>query len=91
MDKFRRQDYKQAYLETLSFMTPNLVWDHLIKAATLGQLGRIRMGRQAAEKLIELKPDFVRRGNVLIRRFVKSDVIVERLIAGLSRVGIDVD
>ncbi len=90
MDMFRRQDYQQAYLETLSFMTPNLFWDHLIKAATLGLLGRIRKGRLAAARLLELKPDFARRGNVLIGHFVKSDEVVEQLIAGLGRVGIDV-
>jgi hypothetical protein len=87
---FRRRDYQRAYLETLSFSAPNLFWDHLLKAAALGRLGRIRKGRPTAERLLELKPDFVRRGNVLIRHFIKFDDIVESLIAGLGRVGIDV-
>ena len=90
LDMFRRQDYQQAYMETLSFSAPNLFWDHLIKAATFGQLGRIKKGRLAADRLFELKPDFVRRGNVLIRRFIKFDDIVEGVIDGLGRVGIDV-
>ena len=90
MDTFRRQDYQQAYLESLNFRTPNLFWDHLIKAATLGLLGRIQKGRQSADELLRLKPDFARRGNVLIGRFVKFDDIIERLIVGLGRVGVDV-
>ena len=88
---FQRQDYQQAYMETLCFSAPNLFWDHLLKAAALGQLGRIRKGRSAAGRLLELKPDFVRRGNVLIRRFIKFDDIVERLIVGLGRVGVKID
>jgi adenylate cyclase len=87
---FRRQAYRQAYLEALNFRTPNLFWDHLAKAATLGHLRRIREGRQAAGELLTLKPDFARRGSLLIRRFVKFDEIVEQLIAGLGRVGVDV-
>ena len=90
LDMFQRQDYQQAYVETLCFSAPNLFWDHLIKAATLGQLGRIQKGRLAADRLLELKPDFVRRGNVLIRSYIKFDDIVEGLIAALGRVGIDV-
>ena len=89
MDMFRRQDYQQAYLESLNFRMPNLFWDHLIKAATLGLLGRIRKGRRSVDELLKLKPDFARRGNVLIRHFVKFDEIVERLIVGLGRVEID--
>ena len=87
---FRQQDYQQAYLECLNFRIPNLFWDHLGKAATLGLLGHIPKGRRAADELLRLKPDFERRGNHLICNFIKFDDIVERLIAGLSRVGIEV-
>ena len=90
LDMFRQQDYYQAYLESLNFRTPNLFWDHLAKAATLGLLGRIREGRQAAAELLKLKPDFSRRGSVLIRHFVKFDEIVERIVLGLARVGVKV-
>jgi tetratricopeptide (TPR) repeat protein len=91
LDLFRREEYPRAYLETLNFRMPTLFWEHLAKAATLGQLGRICKGRQAAEELLTLKADFARRGRLLIGRFVKFEVIVERLIVGLSRVGIEVD
>ena len=91
LDLFRRKDYQQAYLETLNFKTPKMFWDHLAKAATLGHLGRIQEGGQAAEELIRLKPDFARRGRILIGRYVKFDEIVERLIVGLNRVGVDLD
>lgn len=89
LDLFRQKDYQRAYLETLSFRTPNLFWDHLAKAATLGLLDRIQEGRQASNLLLHLKPEFARRGKLLIGHFVKDDEIVERLIDGLRRVGIE--
>ena len=91
LDLFRRQEYPRAYLETLKFRMPNLFWEHLAKAATLGCLGRIREGRQAAAELLKCKPDFARRGRLLIGRFVKFDEIIDRLIVGLNRAGIEVD
>lgn len=90
LDLFRRQDYQQAYLETLNFRTPSLFWDHLAKAATLGQLGRIPEGRKAAAELFRLKPDFTHSGRCLIGRFVKFDDITARLIKGLGGVGVAV-
>jgi tetratricopeptide (TPR) repeat protein len=89
LDLFRRGAYEKAYQETLKLRNPELFWDPLAKAATLGRLGRIEEGRCAAEELLRLKPDFARRGRVLIGRYVKSDKIVEQMIRGLNRVGVD--
>ncbi|MEJ2109432.1 MAG: hypothetical protein P8Z37_05870 [Acidobacteriota bacterium] len=89
LDLFRRRSYDKAYQETLNFKYRELFWDHLARAATLGQMGRIEEGRHAADKLLKLKPDFARRGRILISRYVKFDEIVERLIDGLNRVGVD--
>jgi tetratricopeptide (TPR) repeat protein len=91
LNLFRRKTYEKAYQETLNFRNPNLFWDPLAKAATLGHMGRIQEGRQAAAELLKLKPGFARRGRVLIGRYVKFDEIVERLIAGLNRVGVELD
>jgi tetratricopeptide (TPR) repeat protein len=91
LNLFRRKTYEKAYQETLNFRNPNLFWDPLAKAATLGHMGRIQEGRQAAAELLKLKPGFARRGRVLIGRYVKFDEIVERMIAGLNRVGVELD
>lgn len=91
LDRFRRRDYPQAYRETLNFRSPNLFWDHLAKAATLGQLGRIDAGGAAAARLLELKPDFNSRGRILIGHYIKSDEIVDTTIDGLRKVGVAVD
>jgi adenylate cyclase len=90
VDWVRQEKYDQAYEETLHFKTPTLFWDPLMKAASLGLLGRIAEGRQAGKDLLKCKPGFPKRGSVLIRHYIKFDDIVERVIRGLGKVGIDV-
>lgn len=91
VDWFRQEKYQQAYLETLNFRRPMFFWDPLIKAATFGLLGRYEDGKRAAEELLKLKPDFSSRGRVLIGHYVKFEGIAERLINGLSKVGLKIE
>ncbi len=90
MDWVRQEKYRQAYLETLNFRTPTIFWDPLMKAAAFGLLGRYEEGRQAGKDLLKCKPDFPKRGSVLMRHYIKFDDIIERVIRGLGKVGIDV-
>lgn len=91
MDWVRQEKYQQAYLETLNFRRTMLFWDPLIKAATFGLLGRYEEGRQAVKNLLTLKPDFPSRGRVLIEHYIKFEDIVEQLINGLSKVGLNIE
>jgi TolB-like protein len=88
---FRLEDWKQAWLETLNFRRPAVFWEPLMKAATLGQLGRVKEGQQAVEELLKLKPDFQSRGQTLIRHYIKFDDIVDRTIEGLYNVGLELE
>ena len=90
-DFFRREEYEQAYTESLNFRMTGNFWEPLAQAATLGQLGRIEEGRKATEALLKLKPDFQRRGRVLIGHFAKFEDILERMIEGLRRVGVSIE
>ena len=91
MDWFRQEDYEQSFLETFNFKRPWLFWEPLMQAATLGHLGRYEEGRQAVERLLELKPDFPSRGRILIKHYIKFDDIVDRMIEGLKKVGLEVE
>ncbi len=90
VDWVRRKDYLQAYNETLSFRTPFLFWDPLLKAAAAGLLGKIEEGEHAVDALLKLKPDFAKRGRTLIAHYIKFDDIFERVIKGLSRAGLSI-
>jgi tetratricopeptide (TPR) repeat protein len=91
VDWMRWKDYEKAYLETLHFRTPLLFWDPLIKAATLGLLGRIQEGKKARDDLLKLKPDFSSRGRVLIKHQIKFDDILARTVEGLNKVGLSIE
>jgi len=90
VDYLRQEDFERAYLETMSFKRPALFWYPLAKAASLGLLGRYKEGRQFAESLLKLKPDFPSRGRILIKHYIKFDDIVERVIQGLHKVGLKI-
>jgi len=90
VDYLRQKDFEKAYMETKELRRPAVFWQPLVKACTLGLLGRIEEGKEAAAALVELKPDFRERGRVLIGRYVKFEDIAARVIRGLAKVGVKV-
>jgi adenylate cyclase len=91
VDWIRQDNYEQAHLEAMNFRRSSLFWEPLMQAATFGLLGRYEEGKQAVQKLLELKPDFPSRGRILIKHYIKFDDIVDRVIEGLSKVGLKVE
>ena len=89
-DWIRRGDAERACAETQHFRTPLLFWDPLIKAATLGLLGRVDDGKREIENLLKLKPDFKNRGRVLIKHYIKFDDILDLMIEGLNKIGLSI-
>jgi len=85
----RQKDYEQAYQETMHLRSPQNFWEPLVKASTLGNLGRLEEGRKSIEDLLTLKPDFPSRGRILIGRFVKSKSIAESTADGLKKCGLE--
>ncbi len=87
----RLEKYEQAYRESFNLTLPDLFWDQILKAATCGQLGEIEEGQTYIQNLLDLKPDFARRGHRLITRFVKSEDLVDRIIYGLGKLGLKIE
>ncbi len=87
----RSKEYEKAYKETLKFRLPSIFWDPLLRAITLGHIGRIKEGCRYVEEVLKLKPDFPDRGRILIRHFIKSEELVATLIEGLKKAGLDLD
>ena len=90
-DCLRREDYEGAYLETMGLRRPAVFWYPLVKAATLGHLGRYQEGKQFVETLLKLRPDFPTRGRILIRHYIKFEEIVSRVIDGLRKSGLNIE
>jgi len=89
LDCFRQEEYEQAYLETLNLRKQGIFWEPLCEATTFGMLGRLEEGKQAAAELLKLKPEFPTRGRLLIGHYIKFEDIVERVITGLNKVGLN--
>lgn len=90
LDRFRQGDYAQAYRETLNFNRPGLFWEPLMKAATLGHLGRIDEAKEYVGQLLGLKPDFPERARILIGHYIKFDDIIESILSGLGKSGLEI-
>ena len=89
VDCLRQEDYEGAYMETMSLRRPAVFWYPLAKASTSGLLGKYEEGRKFVENLLQLKPDFPSRGRMLIGHYVKFEEIVERVIEGLRKSGLN--
>lgn len=87
----RQEEYDLAYRESCSRHRPNLFWDPLMKASSLGLAGNIDEGRKWAERLLQLRPDFPEKGGWLIGKYIKFDEIHKRIVTGLSRSGVEVE
>jgi adenylate cyclase len=88
-DWLRQKEYEKAYMETLNFRAPSLIWDPLLRATSLGHLARSEEGNRAVEAILNLKADFQARGRLLIQRFIKSEELAECMIEGLKKSGLD--
>ena len=89
LNHYRRGEYENAFTEALRFNYPDLFWDPVMRAAALGQMGRVDDAGSAIDDLLKLVPDFTDRGRRLIRRYVKVDGMILKIIEGLKKAGLD--
>ena len=85
-----RGEFKTALVDANGFNTPDFLWDPLIRAAVLGQLGRQAEASKAGDELLALVPDFATRGHSLIQRMVYRKKHTEMLLEGLHKAGVKV-
>ena len=89
LDCLRRRKIEEAFLETMGLKRPTIFWYPLAKAATLGLLGRTEEAKRFYKKLLDLRPDFPTKCQMLIERYIKFDDLVEVVIEGLRKAGLD--
>ena len=91
LNHMRQKNYFEAYRETMRLKRPAIFWDPLVKASTLGLIGKYDEGEKFAKKLLEIKPEFPGKARDLIGRYIKFEEIVERVIEGLNNVGLSIE
>ena len=89
MDYYHRGEYANALAEAHKFNFPDLYLDPLMRAVTLAQMAKKAEAKTAVNQLLELEPNFASRARWLISRYVKVDDLVDKIIFGLKKAGID--
>jgi tetratricopeptide (TPR) repeat protein len=85
---FRQGLFHEALVEAERIHAPGFFWGPLLRAAALGKLGRTDEAAAAVRELLDLQPDFARRGLHLMPRWVFSAENVRLLANGLAKAGL---
>jgi adenylate cyclase len=83
-----QEDCSQAYQEAQQLRMPQLFWDPLLRAATLGRLGHKGKAAQALAELLSLKPDFPQQARFLIGCYAKFEYLIDAIQEGLRLAGL---
>jgi adenylate cyclase len=89
VDDYMKGDYERAELETRKPAFGVYFWGPLLQAAALAQLGRTAEAATAASEVLQLVPDFETRGRDLMSRPILSGTIVDALLDGLRKAGLN--
>ncbi len=88
VDHVRRGEWDEAHDAAVRYTDTTFFWRSLMLASTLGLLGRRAEAEREAKELVRLRPDFERRGHILIGRVIKFPEIRDRILAGLEEAGL---
>ena len=87
-DHLRRGELESAYQAALEYRVSALFWRPLMRACSLGHLGRLDEARAQVTELLREKPTFAARGRFLIGCFIKPDDLQEKVVEGLRKAGL---
>ena len=90
-DHLRRGEFEEAHEVALRLSDSTFFWRSLMRAVSLGHLGRIREAKREVVELVRQKPDFASRGRTLIGRYVKFPELHARIVDGLAKAGLGLD
>jgi len=88
LDHLQRDEIEHAYRDALEYHDPTFYWGGVMRASCLGLLGRAAEAAAEVADVIQKKPDFERRGRVLIGHIIKGPEATSRIVDGLARAGL---
>ena len=91
VDHFHRREYDRALLEIQKYSSLQDFWSPALHLAILGKLGRSSEAKVHIKELMGLKPDFAPRARELLRRSLKVEGIIDELIDGMRRAGLEIE
>jgi adenylate cyclase len=91
LDHLRRGEMEEAYLAALQYRDPTFYLRSMMRACSLGHLGRREEATADLTELLAKKPDFRTRGRALVGRLVRSLDLLDRIADGLEKAGLALD
>ena len=86
-----RGEFEEAYQAALQYRDPTFFLRAMMRACCLGHLGRLEEAKLEVAELLATKPDFPSRGRTLIGRHVKFPDLLESVVGGLEKAGLQLD
>jgi adenylate cyclase len=90
-EHLHREEIEEAHQAAQRLGDGIFFWRPMMRACSLGHLGRLPEAKAAATELLKKKPDFPSRGRALIGRIVKLPDLFERVVDGLGKAGLELD
>jgi adenylate cyclase len=87
-DHLWRGEIEQSERAALQYHDPASFWPSLMRACSLGHLGKVADAKVVLAGLLARKPDFPSRGLALIGRLIKLPGLFERVVGGLAKAGL---
>jgi adenylate cyclase len=87
-DHLRRGEIEQAYHSALAYHDPTVYWGSVMRGSCLGLLGRTAEAAAEVAGVLQTKPDFAKRGRVLMGNIVKLPDVTDAIVDGLARGGL---
>jgi len=86
---YRKKEYNKALIEANKYDMPTVFWGPMLRAAVNGQLNNLEEASKQVKDLFELKPDFEKKAEYLISRYVKEESLVDHVLEGLRKAGMN--
>jgi len=87
-DHMRRGEFEEAHQVALRYRDAVFFWRPLMRASSLGHLNRKDEAKREVAEILRHKPDFAKRGRILIGRYIKFPDALERIVDGLAKAGL---
>lgn len=89
LDHYRQGDFEAAWAMASRIHHSFQIWGHALRAASLGQLGRLEDAHWELTQAQRICPDLHGQGRELMRRVFYSDELVDHVFEGLDKTARD--
>jgi len=86
---YRQRDFENALKEVNKYKMSALFWGPMLHIAVFGQINKAEDAKPYIDLLLILKPDFKTNAQYLIKMFAKEEELVELIIQGLQKAGLE--